>query len=99
MPRLVHLERVGDHAALVQVHHAVADHFRVHAQVLVVPQEGQHALRQVANADLNRGPVLHEVRCDDLADLLVRGVRKVGSAGRSPVLWEGRERPLPPFKN
>ena len=43
------LAAVGDAAGFHQVHHAVAEHFRVDAQLFVTGQRRQHRIGNVAN--------------------------------------------------
>uniref|UniRef100_A0A6B0V867 Putative secreted protein n=1 Tax=Ixodes ricinus TaxID=34613 RepID=A0A6B0V867_IXORI len=60
---------VGDTAGLHQVHHAIAEHLGVDAQVLVALQHVQHRIWDAANAHLQGSAVVHQVLGDVLADL------------------------------
>lgn len=64
------LMRVGDDAVADQVHHAVHEHLRVHAQVAVAFERVADRVGDGANSELQRAPVLDEL-CDELADLLL----------------------------
>jgi hypothetical protein len=67
---VVVLLAVGDHASLDQRHDAVADHFGVDAEVVLVGQLHDHGVGNAAVADLQRGAIGNHVG-DVLADRLL----------------------------
>ena len=60
LARLEVLARAGDHARFDQRNHAVGDQFAVNAQVLAVHQQGQHRIRNAADAGLQHRAVFDQ---------------------------------------
>ena len=52
---------IVDDIFFVQRNDAIAEHFGVHAEILVVAQEGEHGVRDAADPHLESGPVLDEL--------------------------------------
>ena len=77
LARVDRLLFVRDDAGLGQGHHAVGEHLRVDAQVLLALQEEQHGVRDGADAHLERRAVLDEFR-----HILADGLLEIADDGR-----------------
>ncbi len=73
LARQQRLAAPGDDARLHQVHHPVGHHLRVQPEVLVARELGQHRVRNLPDAQLQRGPVGNQPG-DVAANLLGDGV-------------------------
>ena len=81
------LPRAGQYAGLHQIHRAVHQHFRMHAQILFPHQGVRHGIGNGADTQLDGGAILHQVGYVAADGPVGVGELRVGQDGEATVAF------------